>query len=549
MHIICVGILIIIAYCLRYVNIPINEHNEFKSLISTIVTMLRNVIHITLIISWCISLKNRIISIPVRRLLISVGFLLTFWLLVRICKWEFTMTVHDTLGRYLWYCYYIPMVIIPLLGIFVIDYIGKPEYYKKPKWMNYLYIPAIMLLIGIFTNDLHQYTFIFYNGIENYDNDYSYGFIYFVTMAWFVLLGIYFVVMLIKKSRVPGSNKYRMLPILIMVSAVIFWVLYCLRMIKCDLTAMDCLIIILLLESSVQCGMIPSNSNYGEVFDSMTVPVLVVDKEYCTHYMSAKALPITKEQMLKSENETINTGATLLHNLPIRAGRVLWQDDITQLNELMERLQDTQEQLNEENVLLKAELDLKERRVQAEEKNRLYDRIAKEVEPQLIKVDELLKQIDKEPDNTHSLMVKVCVIGSYIKRRGNLLLIAEENNSIRSKELEYCIRESLDNLRLGNIFTVLDSNCDGTFPSEYVIAIYDFYEKLVENLLDSITAMMINLSCTNEQLIMNMQLGCEEKIAQRILSDISLAYGTYRYTIQDEDIIVDITIPFGGVCR
>ena len=44
-------------------------------------------------------------------------------------------------------------------------------------------------------------------------------------------------------------------------------------------------------------------------------------------------------------------------------------------------------------------------------------------------------------------MAKICVLGCYIKRRGNLLLLGEENKQIPAAELEHCIRESLENLR------------------------------------------------------------------------------------------------------
>ncbi len=346
------------------------------------------------------------------------------------------------------------------------------------------------------------------------------------------------------QNRVVNSYIRRLL---IIVNAILMFYLPIYNY-KQRFTEIICLIIVLIIESAIQIKIISTNTIFPEVIDAMTISVLIVDDEYHPHYMSAKALHITEEQIKKSENKTVNIGMTLLHNSQIHGGKVLWQDDITELNILMERLQDTQEQLSEENTLLQAELDLKERHIKADEKNRLYDRIAKEVEPQLIKIDNLLNQIDNEPHNIRNLMVKVCVIGSYVKRRGNLLLIGEENNNIFAKELEYCIHESLDNLRLGNVFTAFDSECDGKLPSEYIIALYDLYENLVENLLDSITAMMINLNCSNGKLKMNIQMGCEQVIAHQILSNISLDCGMFCYTIQDEDVIIDILVSEGGVC-
>lgn len=83
-------------------------------------------------------------------------------------------------------------------------------------------------------------------------------------------MGFYFVVMMLVKSRVPGSRKLQRMPIAIMVFAALFWIGYSMRLYNCDLTVMDCLIIVLLLERAIQSGLLPSNTRYQEVFDSTT---------------------------------------------------------------------------------------------------------------------------------------------------------------------------------------------------------------------------------------------------------------------------------------
>jgi hypothetical protein len=225
---------------------------------------------------------------------------------------------------------------------------------------------------------------------------------------------------------------------------------------------------------------------------------------------------------------------------------VVWQDDITRLNELRIRLQDTMSQLGEENTLLPAELELKENKAKADEQNRLYDRIASEVEPQLIKADALLQKIEQEPGDSRKLIAWVCVLGSYIKRRGNLLLLGEENGVIQARELEYCIRESMDNLNLASVFTSFNCRCNGQLQVKSVVAAYDFYEKLVERLLDDLTAMMVNLTCTDGKITMKIQMGCLSEISPKVLADITLPGMDLRWEITDEDIIIDMTVTEGG---
>ena len=538
---IIVAVLLAIAFVSRMIY-----EDLANAMAQAIMLTVRNSIHISLLFLWVVSLHRRLMNKNVRRLMLAVGCLMLFWLIDKIVKWDFTGSVTHPLVRYLWYGFYVGMLFIPTLGAFIINYLGKPENYAHPAKLNYLLIPPTVLLTLVFTNDLHQKVFVFYNGFINFDLEYSYDWVYYIVMGWFIVMGFYFVVMMLLKSRVPGSRRLQKMPILIMSFAALFWIGYSMRLYNCDLTVMDILIIVLLLESAIQGGLLPSNTNYQQLFDATTVPVQIVDRDYQPHYVSGGALPVPEKKLRQTEFGTVHMGSSLLNSAPINGGRVVWEDDITELNALQQQLQDAQEQLGEENTLLQAELDLKEQRAKTDEKNRLYDRIAEEVEPQLIKIDAILQCITQEPENREKLLAKTCVLGSYIKRRGNLLLLGEDAKKISTRELEYCIRESLENLRLGGVFTSLDANCEGQIPLEYIVAAYDFYEAVTERLLDRITAMMVNLTCSRGSIRMNIQMGCTEEIAHKLLADISLAYGKATYEIMDEDIVINFTITEGG---
>lgn len=536
-----VAVLLLIAYYSRAFHTEVDN-----PILKMLLVMIRSVIQISLVIAWCSSVRTRIINKQVRRYLIAAGMLLAFWLILRTCKWEFISENGTDFGRYCWYGYYIPIVFVPLLGAFIIDHIGKAENYNTPRRMKYLYIPAVLLVLSVFTNDLHQLVFSFPNGIEYGESDYKYQVLYFITMAWFILLGVYFVVMLLKKSRVPGSKSFQKLPAVILGISIIFWVMYCMQIVGGDLAAIDCIMIISLLESAIQSGLIPSNTSYNELFRSSTVSAQIVDADYKPCMVSGTATILTEDVMRSAEAESVDLGDTILHSKAITAGHVLWQDDVKQINNLIEELRYTQERLGESNELLRAELELKENRARTEEKSRLYDRIAKEVAPQLAKADELLKLAESDPQQTKSVIAKVSVICAYIKRRGNLLLLGEESNIIPARELEYCIRESLDNLRLGDIFTSFDRKCDGELKLEHAVVAFDFFENIVERLLDDATAMLIHLDCKDGIIKMRLQIGCNEDIAEHTLSELSVSCGKFEWDIQEEDVTVTLLISEGG---
>ena len=536
-----VAALLVIAYYSRAFHTKVDE-----PILKMLLVMIRSVIQISLVIAWCSSVRTRIINKQVRHYLIAVGILLAFWLILRTCKWEFIAQNGTHLGRYIWYSYYIPMVFVPLLGVFIIDHIGKAENYKTPNSLKYMYIPAAFLVTAVFTNDIHQLVFSFPKGLENCESDCIYHPLYYITMAWFILLGIYFVVMLIKKSRVPGSKSFQKLPAVILGISIIFWVLYCMQIIGGDLAAIDCIMIISLLESAIQSGLIPSNTNYYELFRRSTVSAQIVDTDYQPCMVSGTATPLTEDVMRSAEAEPVDLGDTILHSKTITGGYVLWQDDVKQIKELIEELRYTQQRLGESNELLRAELELKEKRARTEEKSRLYDRIAKEVAVQLAKAEKLLKLAETDPKQTKIAISKVSVICAYIKRRGNLLMLGEEGNIIPAIELEYCIRESLDNLRLGDVFTSLASKCDGELKPEHAVVAFDFYENIVERLLDDATAMLIHLDCKDGIIKMRLQIGCNQDIAEHTFSELYVPCGKFDWDIQDEDVTVTLLLSQGG---
>ena len=507
-----------------------------------------HIIHLPLLIVWCVTLKRRIINNQIRKHLMSVAILMIFWLAIRTFKWHF-MADEDPLGRFIWYCYYIPMILIPLLGVFITMCIGKPENFRLDSRLKLLYIPAIILIGFILTNDFHCLAFSFPGEITEYNSNYNHEIVFFIACAWFVVLGFYFAIMLIVKSRVPGKRTFQKLPLVMMVVAVVFWLAYVLNILRFDLTAMDCLIIVLLLESAIQSGLIASNTAYNELFEISTLAAQIVDNDYEICYSSSEANDFMEETMRSTEKKAVIIGNYSLHSKAVKGGRVLWQNDIKQIRALMNELSEKQEQLNENNELLRAEIEIRQQSARLKEKNRLYDRIAIEVSEQLTKADELLSQVENNRENVEEVLSQLCVISAYIKRRSNLLLINEDDNYISAKELEYCLRESLDNMRLMGVITSLDSFCKGEMKIEHIVEIYDVFEMIIEFLWLDINAILVHLIYKNGDLKLRLQIGCENTDRVNDMPELVVFYDEIKCEVQENDIIVDIITSDGGVSK
>lgn len=513
---------------------------------NSVIRLIYHIIPSVVLVFWCVSISRRILQKKVRIYALSVGILMIFWLSVRTVKWLFF--AHScTATRYCWYAYYIPIVLIPLIGAYIVDCIGKPENYNSAKQLKLLYIPALILIAFVFTNDFHRFVFDFPTGIENCDSSYTYNFLFYIICAWFVVLGFYFVVMLIKKCKAPGRKIYKQLPVLILIGAVAFWVMYGLKILnRVDIIQMNCLIIAALLESCIQSGLIRSNTGYVQLFENSTLNARIVDENYNVCYAAKNATPLDKEIMRKAENSLVCVGASRLSSAAVTGGYILWNDDISQINRLNTELEEIHSRLSEKGDLLRAEINLREEKSKLDEKNRLYDRIAGDVAPQLELLEKLLKQKYDTDEQQRNIISKMCVVAAYVKRRSNLVLLSETQKQLPAKELELSLRESADNLRLCGFYCSLNSKCSGNIDFEILINAYDFFENIVEQIIDQPDAMLINLDAEDGYLRLKLQLDTSCTVRLPDISKICSLSGTVSMKNENATLFICLKFLKGG---
>lgn len=536
-NIIIITVIMISAFVCRAI-----AFNTYDVFVATLLVLIRNVMHISLVAVWTISIYMRVVSKQIRKMLIAVGVLMIGWMVIRTCKIEFLYTT-DTLTRYFWYAFYIPMIMIPLIGVFITMHIGKSDDYKLPSYYRLFYIPAVMVIILVFTNDLHRLVFEFPNGIYYFDSDYTYGPLFFIPSGWFTLLGFYFVVKLLIKGRGPGNRIFQMVHIAIMAIAVVFWCLYAFTGVDADLTAVDCALITLLLESAIQSGLIRTNTNYKHLFEISSVTAQISDSKFNINMRSEGAGCFAKDVLRSAVDMPQNLGDFILNCERISGGYVYWQDDIRYITELIETLQDTQKQLSENNFLLQAEFELKEDKAKTEEKNRIFNRLIHEISPQLDKAESILADISENADDRRVLLGKLAVIGAYIKRKGNLFIISEDKSRIKAREIEFCINESLNSLRLLGVTASLAFSLDGEIATESAVRIYDIFQYFTEELLDYIDAVFVKITDKNDAVSMRIMIGIKEKRDVVFLFDEIFKEAEIAIEKCDEDIIIDALFP------
>ena len=451
--------------------------------------LLTNLIYIGLAMAWGFSISRRTLHRDDRRWLLLGCAMAVLWLFLRAVKYRFFSD--DAITRHLWYLYYVPQILAPLFSLFAALQLGRREGDALSRKWYLLFIPAVLLIGGVLTNDLHQLVFRAVPGAATLETDYTHGWMYYLAMTWIVGLLLATGIIVYRKCRVSESRRYAWIPLCVFLGgfalcALSFANIYTFhKMPECF-----CLTFAAFWESCLQVGLLPTNGHYRFFFSESTVAAQIVNGRGEPVYRAKNAPNLTPDQLEAAACESILLNAdTRLQSAPVQDGRVYWLEDISKINRIQAQLAEINARLSEENELIQAENELKRQRAQIEEQNRLMDAMLSLVQPQLLAINRLLS------DKSAQSLKHICILGAYVKRRVNLALICDKKMVVPVDELAHCIRESLTYLTQYGAVCALHQEGRGSVSSREAQTAYDFFEDCLEAALPSLSALMVRLEC------------------------------------------------------
>ena len=500
--------------------------------------IVRSLIYIALYIGWGISVSKRIIQEQVRHYLVSVSGLMVFWFVIRSMKYYFITDIG--IARQLWYWYYLPMLFIPLFSLFVAISLGKSKNFKLSKKTLLLYIPTVLCLLLVLTNDLHQLVFTFPAGEVWSDKNNGYILGYYIVIGWEIICALSAFVIMLFKCRLSQRKKY--LSFLLLTASIVYAFIYAsgvewMQLIGGDIAAAQCLMFTGILESCIQCGLIQTNTGYKSLFEAGSIGAQIVDTDWHTRYASSNAPELTADVMRAAERDaTMLDNNTLLRSSKINGGHVLWQEDVTDITALLDRLEENKKTIAESNYLEQENYKTKVKINTVREKNRLYDWLQAQTAHQIELLDQLLTQYEAEtdPEIRRSLLAKAAVIGAYIKRRGNLMFIGEKSDVTDTAELSACLDESFANLELMGVECAIDIPDKNSIYIRDAIRVYDFFEAVTEAAMDDIRFVWLKARSLADAVVFHLQ--AESKTELSALSGLAdtctCEEGVWRFSLR-----------------
>lgn len=481
------------------------------------------------VLAWGIASSQRIINIRVRRLLYMMICWVEIYFLLQICNYRLA----GGTNRYIWFAYYIPMLVIPLLFFYVSLYMNhyRGDHIDR-KW-SLMNVPVAIIIGLILTNDYHE----LFCKLENLSTDITLsnaGIVFFLNYICIVSLLVSAIVIMIRKCRLAIS-KPRMW--ILVTTVFISLSMFILHMVGIrpgingvsfwNIGEIYAFTFIFIWEMCIQVGLIPANTNYQWFFNDTNIPAVIMNSKGERVYVTNGA-----DEFLASSSDMH------IESAPVTGGSVSWIVDYSVVNALNLQIENTTEQIESRNNYLKTQNALMEESAAINARNKVYDRIANNVQKQLRKIDELLSE--KDESTFKERLKRITVFNAYIKRRGNLELLKESNEIIPVSELTTAILESLEYLKLNDIEVVFTSSVSGDIYSDTAITVYEFFEEIIEVVMEKELQLSFVLLKRDNGISLRIITNSTELNTSEIMREnVTVQYN-------DEDTIIVLNVEEGG---
>ena len=501
------------------------------------VNYIRAALYLLLFSLWGYSLDRRIIQPQTLHCLRLTAALMLVWLVLRTLKYE--IVTDPTVARYIWYLYYLPMLFIPLLGVYIALFLGKPQEIRLNVRTGCLALVPAVLFLSVITNDLHQQVFAFSGGVPGGQDNSSFSHrpLYFACLVWMVACMFFSLVRLLNKSRIPGSGKKNLAPFVTGCITVLYGVLYlsglpAVRWWLGDMNVMFCLLFAAIYESCIHCRMIQSNTGYVELFEATTLAACIADSSGNIVLRSHAACediacPEEGTQVFRPDGIRISSA-------PISGGYAVWQDNVRPLTELRAKLSGNKAIIKNNKEKLQEAYFIQKKLYELTEKNRIYDELEARYGKQINRIGQLLKQCeDTGPAEVQNLLKRILLLGTYIKRGANLYFLGMEYELLPQQELRLTVDEAV------RVMTVCGTECSVVYRttkpmrSTEVMRLFDLLKTVAEMTINGLQSLFISVSDSE----MDLSVECTADLSFIASSDI---------TVRREDGLWLVRTPIGG---
>ena len=466
---------------------------------------------------WISTLILRVFDKTLKKYTLSIGICLIFWMIIKVFK-------HYTTGSIMWYLFYLPLIFIPTFYYNCSEYLLKKDNNKKRIIAIGI---SIILLLLVITNDSHQLVF----KILNENNDYIHKWGYYLVCIWIFLLLIMAVKNFVKVSLAEKDKKKIIIPFIPIILGLIYTVIYVLDIGFIRKTNMSIVIGVLFcvgLEVLFRLKLIPNNLRYRKIFLSSNLPIEIISKDGAKKINTNHYIEVEEDIIKDIKNNELKTqykAENKIQNVKsIQGGYAVEEKDLSKINDLKKKLENTNQELLKQEALLKNQKKIKEKIYEVKIKKEIIELLDEKIDEKREQINKMLDEMT-EVDIEKMYMIKLLI--NYCKRMSSLVISNYNKEKYNNKRIETIINELLTEVKTLNVGGVLQTN-NFEINSSETTAIYEIIFEIIYDLKD--VNFILNIEVNNTYIKLKYLFDKNIKGLKRKLEELKLE----RITVIDE---------------
>ncbi len=410
---------------------------------------------------WGVLVYLRCLDYVLRRRLVAVATICALWMIEVILKYKSFTPFYATV---LWYLYYVPMTLVPLLyQLCGLRLAGLEQHRAGHRYRTALWIAAILLIGFVLTNDFHQQVFHFDRSSDTWSNDYTYGWGYFAVLIWTAFNFVAFFI-LVGRSASFRIQRFSGTAALVLLGGAFFAISYALRVPwawKLNFSLVYCVLCVVTLEICLDCGVIPSYHDIAGIFDTLPLDLKVLTRDLQEVYATpvSKPIPAGVREELRAQElghshafAVVSNPDVMYRSFPLLGGSALLAQDVSEVNELNRELAHRRMELQRQNELLTADYDLKAHLADQEAEALLVKDVDQALARALGEMYGLLSSLPPLTDEASSheryrMLQCAKMFVAYCKRKGSLTLAQHGESGFDRDRIQLIANEMASDLR------------------------------------------------------------------------------------------------------
>ena len=141
---------------------------------------------------------------------------------------------------------------------------------------------------------------------------------------------------------------------------------------------------------------------------------------------------------------------------------------------------------------------------------------------------------------------KITLLGAYIKRYANLMLLSGQSESIEIGELALSVAEVLRYLNYYGIPAEVFSDAAGKVRAQAALPVFEAFETLLETNLSTLRGVFVNLSAEEQPLFKITLENMQTALPQALTQTLRAAGVDSEISREDDVTYIRFTLPKGG---